>query len=320
MRTLPQLVDIWRSHLPRSPGLAYLDGRGLARAAHLWHIGWAPAHPVETEWARTARLRNRLTIPAIATDGTVTAATGRHVGENGPPKYLTVRNRDTDLPVMFGEHLLPGRARRPVAICEGPLDAVALTAAGATALAPGGTHWTQHHTTRLLAHLHPGEVVLLAHDADPAGRAAAARTWHQLTEAGIPTRAVELPEGADPASVWADNPGLLSRAVGNPLPGWVPLVDHTITTWPTGTCEHVTGQVAVIRDVLRVLPRDQLAADAAGIATRIAERAGIGLSDTTRIICNTITTGSEEWDEHETGQAAAWLPSQSPSSSPALSR
>jgi DNA primase catalytic core len=163
--------------------------------------------------ARTGRLidrfRDRLILPITADDTVLGFVARRHpdAGDEHGPKYLNTPT--TPLfhkgDVLYGvDHQLLEGGAVPVLV-EGPLDALAVTAAGEgrfLGVAPLGTSLTQTQA-RLLATLHPSPIV--AADADTAGRAAAERAYWLLTQHSVSPRSAQLPEGSDPASHLRDN-------------------------------------------------------------------------------------------------------------------
>ena len=88
----------------------------------------------------------------------------------------------------------------------GALDAIAVTCAGGgryPGVAPSGTARTAGPVTALEAAAGPfaERGVIVAFDADPAGRDAALRSFGLLRAAGAWPAAAALPDGQDPASL-----------------------------------------------------------------------------------------------------------------------
>ena len=122
------------------------------------------------------RFRNRITFPIRATDGKLIAFGGRALGDT-EPKYLN--SPENDLFRKRSVLFMLDRARRAIAdagsvlVVEGYFDCLSLHRAGVTnAVATLGTSLTREHA-RLLRRLTPR--VILAYDADAAGRRAAAQ-------------------------------------------------------------------------------------------------------------------------------------------------
>ena len=83
----------------------------------------------------------------------------------------------------------------PLAVCEGPLDAIAIAARGTEAWAAGGASVLPSKASELAA---TGREIQLWPDGDPAGRKAAAELQAQLLNAGATARMVHAQPGSDP--------------------------------------------------------------------------------------------------------------------------
>src|SRR5881394_1106919 len=211
---------------------AYLAGRGFgAPALRPWTVGYAPAgwraliaylHDLGYGDAvieaaglagRTRRgalvdfFRDRAMFGIRWPDGTLAGFTGRTRPGGGRPGPVYLNSRTTGLyhkgSLLFG--LYEGRralaaGARPVLV-EGPLDAIAVTAAGRYAgVSPCGTALTPAQVALLARTCDLRRAgVVVAFDADPAGRRAAVRAYHLLR--GVTDRAVAavLPADQDPA-------------------------------------------------------------------------------------------------------------------------
>jgi DNA primase catalytic core len=172
--------------------------------------------------ARTAagrlvdRFRDRLMFPihAAGPDGApqVIGFIGRRnpaldAADNPPPKYLNT----PETPVFSKGRCLYRLAESAqllaggglAVLVEGPVDALAVDLAGPgtmAGLAPLGTAFTRAHAAALAASLRPDlDRVVVATDADAAGRTAAAHAYDLLTAVGIDPRGAALPAGMDPA-------------------------------------------------------------------------------------------------------------------------
>ncbi|WP_116451572.1 MobF family relaxase [Blastococcus litoris] len=161
------------------------------------------------------RFRDRLTFPIHAPDGAIVGFIARRnptASDDGQagPKYLNTSG--TDL-YRKGEHLFGLHESRAAlaagataALVEGPLDAVALTLAGAgqtVGVAILGTALTDTQAGLLDPYIRidrPG--ILVATDSDPAGQQAAERAFWQLTRRGDDPRRLALPHGRDPADLF----------------------------------------------------------------------------------------------------------------------
>ncbi|WP_233498799.1 MobF family relaxase [Blastococcus sp. TF02A-26] len=175
------------------------------------------------------RFRDRLTFPIHDADGAIVGFIARRnptAADDGRagPKYLNTPG--TDL-YRKGEHLFGLHETRVAltggatsALVEGPLDAIALTLAGAghtVGVATLGTALTDRQAD-LLGHYirDDGPGILVATDNDPAGQQAAERIYWQLTSRGDDPRRLALPEGLDPADlVHRDGATGLRRAIGS---------------------------------------------------------------------------------------------------------
>lgn len=164
------------------------------------------------------RFRDRLMFPITAGPDGQPRVIG-FIGRRNPdhdtsadrptPKYLNTG--ETPLFVK-GQHLyglasnahLLARGGLAVLV-EGPLDALAvdLASRGTMAgLAPLGTAFTKHQATALLAALGRDiDRIVVATDADPAGRQAAVNAYNILTGLGADPHGAVLPTGMDPAQL-----------------------------------------------------------------------------------------------------------------------
>ncbi|MCV2491675.1 relaxase domain-containing protein [Geodermatophilus sp. YIM 151500] len=160
------------------------------------------------------RFRDRLTFPIHDHDGAIVGFIARRNptasgdGRAGP-KYLNTPG--TDL-YRKGDHLFGlYETRGPLAggaipaLVEGPLDAIALTLAGAgrtIGVATLGTALTDRQADLLGRYIGTdGAGILVATDNDLAGQQAAERIYWQLTARGDAPRRLALPDGLDPADL-----------------------------------------------------------------------------------------------------------------------
>jgi DNA primase len=157
-------------------------------------------------------LRGRLVVPVRDSQDRITGFLGRDTtGDARAPKYRNpTRTAVFDKATMLYS---PDRMAPSGATCvvvEGPLDALALTAAGATSGTPllvcsaGGVSVSPAQAAAVAA-LAPTRPVVLALDGDAAGREGA-RHWVDLLQRqlGHPVAVVDLPDGRDPADWVAD--------------------------------------------------------------------------------------------------------------------
>jgi DNA primase len=226
---------------------SYLRSRGFdGDLVRRYRLGWAPEGWDELTRAlgkrsadlltdaglafrnRTGRLtdhfRGRVLFPICDVQGRTVGFGGRILpGEQGP-KY----KNSPDSQIFAKSRLLyelheaktAAVQTERVVVCEGYTDVVAFHRAGVgEAVATCGTALTEDHVrllTRFARHF------VLAFDADAAGQAAAARV-HEWEEAhGLEVSVAALPEGRDPADLYAEDPAALAKAVDEATPflGW----------------------------------------------------------------------------------------------------
>jgi DNA primase len=208
--------------------------------AHLRDLGYGDAAIQAAGLARRTRrgalvdfFRDRAMFGIRWPDGTVAGFTGRARPGGGRAGPVYLNSRTTGLyrkgSLLFG--LYEGRralaaGARPVLV-EGPLDAIAVSAAGSYAgVSPCGTALTPAQVTLLARTCDLRRTgVVVAFDADPAGRRAAVRAYHLLR--GVTDHAVAgvLPAGQDPAGFRRERGG---RALARRLDSGVPLVDLVV--------------------------------------------------------------------------------------------
>jgi DNA primase len=283
----------------------YLAGRGFGdRALRPWTVGYAPAgwhvladclrdlgYPdaaiVAAGLARRTRrgalvdfFRDRAMFGIRWPDGTLAGFTGRARPGAGQPGPVYLNSKTTGLyrkgSLLFG--LYEGRralaaGARPVLV-EGPLDAIAVSAAGRYAgVSPCGTALTAAQVTLLarVSDLRRAGVVT-AFDADPAGRRAAVRAYHLLR--GVTDDAVTLclPAGQDPAGFRREHGG---RALARRLDASVPLadlvVDEAVAPFERWL-EFLDGKFAALHataPLIAGLPSGQVARQVARLAGRL---------------------------------------------------
>ncbi|WP_353952526.1 MobF family relaxase [Knoellia sp. S7-12] len=129
-------------------------------------------------------------------------------------------------------------------LVEGPIDALAVTLSGHghyVGVAPLGTALTDEQA-RELATLSTHPVV--ATDADLAGRIAAERAFWLLAQHGADPLAVDIPEGADPASVLHNHgPAALLELLGSARPLGAMLIDERLANLPTNAAVNSAARV-----------------------------------------------------------------------------
>ena len=282
----------------------YLAGRGFGeQALRPWTVGYAPAawHALADSPARS-RLRRRrhrgrragpadqarrahrlLQGPGHVRDP-LAGRDARRLHRTRPPRrparpaYLN--SRTTGLyrkgSLLFG--LYEGRralaaGARPVLV-EGPLDAIAVSAAGRYAgVSPCGTALTSAQVALLARACDLRRAgVVVAFDADRAGRQAAVRAFHLLRAVTDHAVAAVLPAGQDPAGFRREHGG---RALAGRLDASVPLadlvVDETVTpferwlAFPDGKFAALHAAAPLVAG----LPAGQVARQVARLAARL---------------------------------------------------
>jgi len=185
---------------------------------------------------------------------------------------------------------------RPVLV-EGPLDAIAVTGAGAgryAGVAPCGTALTAAQVATLDTAAGPlaERGVLVAFDHDPGGRQAALRAYELLRSTGAWPTSANLPDGLDPAAL-AQQRGLeaLRSALDNAPPLADLVVDDRLARW-ADRLHWAEGRVGAARDaaaVLATLPPEQVGRQ----VLRVAERVGLDHAEVTRAVTDAVSRDSD---------------------------
>ena len=157
--------------------------------------------------------RDRAMVGVRSASGELVGFVGRDLSGESEAKYI---NTGRTIAYTKGEHLLglheaPDAAR--LVRVEGPLDAVAISAAGAgrvAGVAPLGTALTEVQADLLAER---SGRVWAALDADKAGQKATEADFWLLHDRGVDLRTMILPGGSDPAQLWQDDPELLRSIV-----------------------------------------------------------------------------------------------------------
>src|SRR5450759_1470560 len=225
------------------------------------------------------RFRDRLMFPVRDGGGQrIVGFLGRALTEaDDIPKYLN--SPATALyakgEVLYGLGAEPSRqalaaGARPVLV-EGPLDAIAVTSAGAgryAGVAPCGTALTAAQVAALDTCAGPlaERGVLVAFDNDRGGRQAALRAYELLRPTGAWPTSASLPDGLDPA-------GLAQQRLGTALlgqPGRVETVGQARRGGPsTGGTQQLIGPQRRLPAAAVVVERDKSSA--------LGQRAGTGV-------------------------------------------
>jgi DNA primase len=267
----------------------YLSGRRLDLAAEEpWHAGHVPASwDALTRGLRSAGysdsliqaaglarrsrrgtlidvFRNRVMLPIRALDGTIIAFIGRAPDPpgRGVPKYLnspqtSLYDKSTTLFGLREARQALAVGAQPV-LCEGPFDAIAVTAAGHgrfVGLAPCGTALTNQHVAELSRAVDLAAVgVLVAFDPDQAGRRAAVRAYHLLAPHTAEACTVVLPTGKDPAQILADQgtAGLHEALTGRVVPLVDLVTDAELARW-NRWLDHAEGRLNALHATAAVI-------------------------------------------------------------------
>jgi DNA primase len=179
-------------------GLAQRDGRGHYRDV----------------------FRARVLFPIYDASGKPVGLGGRILPGGRPPKYKNTAGTAVydKSSVLYGLNWAKraAAASGTVVVCEGYTDVIGLHRSGVEeAVAVCGTALADGHLRTLTRF---ARRIVLAYDADGAGRAAADRVyaWERRHEVDI--RVADLPSGADPADLAARDPSALEKAIREARP------------------------------------------------------------------------------------------------------
>lgn len=164
------------------------------------------------------RFRDRIIFPIFDTAGRVVAFTGRIMHDKAEePKYLN--SPETELfdksKILYGYNVAKKFIKQDqfVILVEGQMDLLMSHQSGlSNAVASSGTALTESHL-EILKRL--TDTMIIAYDADNAGKNATLRAWKLALKSGFETKAVFLPNGLDPADAIAKDPEVWKEAVKN---------------------------------------------------------------------------------------------------------
>jgi DNA primase len=263
----------------------YLRSRGYdSETVKHFRLGWAPGGwdtlareaGIAEEMLTTVGLayrnqagrlndsfRQRVLFPIFDVAGRAVGLGGRVLPGGDGPKYKNTQATPLydKSRVLYGLNWAksPIVERGQVVVCEGYTDVIGLHRAGVTeAVATCGTALAEGHV-RLLTGF--SRRIVLAYDADSAGRGAAEHfyDWERRFEADISV--VALPPGSDPADMAKDNSLALREAVANarPLLGFrlERLFAAADLRNPEGRARAAEASMALISDHPDALVRDQ---------------------------------------------------------------
>lgn len=166
------------------------------------------------------RFRRRIMFPLADRRGRILGFGGRALGPDQKPKYI---NSSDGVVYRKGRHLFAAHHARKqaartgeVILCEGYTDVIALHQSGLTnAVGLMGTALTPEQIAAL-GKLAPS--VILALDADRAGREAMLRAAHLAAGSGLKLRVVLVPDGMDPADLLVERgTEAIRRAFAEPM-------------------------------------------------------------------------------------------------------
>jgi DNA primase len=149
------------------------------------------------------RFRGRIMFPLADARGRVLGFGARSMSEDRPPKYLNTSENEIYHKgrQLFGIDLARAHAARSgrIVVVEGYTDVLALHQAGIReSVAIMGTALTAEQMAELGR---AAPLVVLALDADRSGQEAMLRAARLAQDRGVELRAVEMPEGTDPADM-----------------------------------------------------------------------------------------------------------------------
>lgn len=242
------------SSLDAGEARAYLRRRGYDRDTVVkWRLGYAPpswdalcrylgapadklaaaglayaeATRTESSDADTASdfFRDRVMFPICDASGRVVSFAGRVLprSDEPPPKGPKYKNTAGTAvydksKVLYGLHLAKQAARSTerIVVCEGHTDVIGCDLAGISeAVATCGTALTRQHAELLSR---SAKRIVLAFDADAAGKTAAERVHQWEREFGLDIFVAAFPPGSDPGELAATNPPALRSALDKAQP------------------------------------------------------------------------------------------------------
>jgi DNA primase len=269
---------------------AYLEGRGLGEdVLRSFSVGYAPSawDQVLTRGQRAGfsveelraaglvqkgrqggfydRFRSRITFPVRDPRGRVLGFGARGMTDDAKPKYLNSPEGELyrKSRTLFGIDRARGaiaRAGRAVVV-EGYTDVLALHQAGVEeAIAVMGTAITTEQLQLLAGH---AEEVVLAMDADRAGRDAMVRAQRVAGAKRMRLRVAAMPPGEDPADMLSDGPAerfvtLVDEAVDLPVFEVESALAAADMSSPAGRDRALDEVVPVLAAMEESISRDEL--------------------------------------------------------------
>ena len=282
------------------PARAYLRDRGYDReTVERFRLGWAP-----DEWdglhrhlssrsgapasavldaaglvftnqrqRRQDSFRARVMFPISDVNDAVVGFGGRMLPGGRPPKYKNsadgeVYNKSR---ILYGLNWAHGDivAHDEVVVCEGYTDVIGFRRSGISrAVATCGTALTDEHVKLLTRFAHR---IVLAFDADSAGRAAADRFHEWERSYDVQVYVAGLPDGTDPGELAQQDPDRLALAVEDAVPFLAYRVDRALAG---GRLHEAEGRARAAEEALALVAAhpDPLVRDQYVVA--VAERLG----------------------------------------------
>jgi DNA primase len=261
----------------------YLQGRGLAEdVLREFHVGYAPSawdrvllasrrsgFTVQELYATGLaqrsrqngqpydRFRARIMFPLKDVRGRALGFGARATREDQPPKYLNTSDNDLYHKGLhlYGADLARAAATRAgeVILCEGYTDVIALHQAGMrNTVGLMGTALTGEQVGELAR---MAQTVLLALDADSAGREAMLRASTLAAKRKLELRVVPLPAGTDPAEmIQREGPEAVQAAVSASVPFVRFRVERVLDAGDDSRPEGRDRMIEELRPVFATLP------------------------------------------------------------------
>lgn len=182
------------------------------------------------------RFRSRIVFPIADSSGRIIAFSGRIFGKAAEDKENAKYLNSPETPFFDKSRILYGydKARQAVRkndfaiLVEGQMDIVLAHQAGYhNTVAVSGTGLTEHHVA-LVGRL--TKRIVIAFDADDAGRASAGKAALLALKAGMDAKIVRMPQGVDPADMIARNVDEWRDAVKHALHAVEFFLAHVRTT------------------------------------------------------------------------------------------
>lgn len=184
-------------------GLGYAPDQWHALRDHLRSLGFRDEEMVTADVCKYSEkgcydnFRGRVIFPIIDLRGNVIAFGGRILEGTGP-KYVNT----ADTPVfkksrnLFSLNHAKGSASKKLILAEGYMDVISINQAGfENVVATLGTALTPEQA-RLMSQY--ASEVIISYDSDAAGQAATQKAINLLSQAGISTKILSIPDAKDP--------------------------------------------------------------------------------------------------------------------------